>query len=118
MRTNLLKIRKRLLTKPQRKALVALIVLEQKHGSIGFSRPDVSRTIHGGCSGYPLKSMLALRDEGLVRPISSEAVELVQTEICRCGCDRWAATELGKELAKDWLIKVCEHPLPIQDRMV
>ena len=85
------------LTKPQLSALVALVRLrdDSRANNAAFSRHQMAQLSRGDGNSYPVKTLRSLYSRGLVAPVSDEALELVETGRCRCGCDLWYPTERG-----------------------
>lgn len=87
--------RKKELTKPQLRALVALHLLSQQSKADCFSRWQIGQVAKHDCSSFPIKTMRALWSRGLVEPLEDLAVTLVESGRCRCGCDVWRITADG-----------------------
>ena len=85
------------LTLPQKKAIVALVMLAKQSRRAGFSRWELGRASKHSCSSYPTKTMRSLQRAGLCEPVCNTALELVETGQCRCGCDLWKPSDKGKE---------------------
>lgn len=97
------------LTRAQIKALAAIYILSKRHhGCSAHSRGEVGRVARGDYNSYPLATMKALWRAGLVKPLVPEAVELVGSGECRCGCDRWVITAEGNLRAEELNIKTPE----------
>jgi len=97
------------LTKPQQKALVSLLILRSKSRAAGFSRWAMGRISRQDFGSYPIKTLRALQRNGFVRPVNDEAVELVETGECRCGCDLWFATVQGHAHVLELNVVVPRH---------
>jgi hypothetical protein len=90
-------------------ALAALI--EQKRNPTPFyKRWDIGGVVYSTSQGVHLKTMMRLRDRGLVRSEIEQAVDLVYSRICTCGCDRWTLTESGRDELRRQNVKVPELP--------
>lgn len=91
------------LTKPQKKALVALSIAPGQY----HSRVDLARKARGKFGpGFPIKTMITLRKAGLAEPEHPVTVGLVSQGICTCACDRWRITSKGQRLVMTWNVKV------------
>lgn len=86
------------LTRAQKQALVSLVLLSRQSRVAGFKRWDIGQFAKNDCSSYPMGTMRALQRRGFAEPVSDEAVSLVESGQCRCGCDLWRPTKLGDEV--------------------
>lgn len=62
-------------------------------------RCEIGRLFPNRWGSIQLRTMLALREAGLVEPEHELAVKFMQDGICRCGCDRWLLTPDGAKAA-------------------
>lgn len=85
------------LSLPQKKAIVALVLLARCSRQAGFARWDIGKVSKQNCSSYPVKTMRAIQRAGLCEPVCDVALELVENGLCRCGCDLWKPTEQGRK---------------------
>jgi hypothetical protein len=76
-----------------------------------FSRWEIGSVVYGRCQGVQLKAMTTIWRMGLAQPDVVAAVDLVGDGICRCGCDRWAITDKGKQKLIDARVKVPALPV-------
>jgi hypothetical protein len=90
-------------------ALAALIEQHERK-TLFFSRWDIGRIVYGHIQGIHLKTMVRLFEAGLVRPEVEQAVDLVATGTCTCGCDRWTLREQGWDELRRNNVKVPTLP--------
>jgi hypothetical protein len=89
------------ITDAQRKALVALSIC----GTGFHPRWKMAHVARGELGpAYPLKTLTTLQARGLVQPQHQVAVDLVESRVCKCACDRWQITADGKALVESWLV--------------
>lgn len=89
-------------TPHQKRALAALWQLwkESAHGY--FTRLDIGRIVFGDFRGITQKTIAVLMEAGLVEPESRLTMRLVEDGVCRCGCDRYRITEVGRKMVSSW----------------
>jgi hypothetical protein len=94
-----------------KRCLGAIAALGNYHdGKVShFSRWNIGVVVYGHTQGVQLKTLQSLWRAGLVVPEKADAVGLVADGFCRCGCDRWALTQLGRESIVSMGIKVPER---------
>jgi hypothetical protein len=80
-------------TNHQRRILAAMVAVQCL--SVPAGRKEIARILSQGRSGIQVRTMLAMRDSGLVIPESELVVRLVTERVCICGCDRWMLTPQG-----------------------
>lgn len=110
------------LTKHQRKILVALnalcsgVVMPDdwrcnREEWEWFTRREIAKVFSGDQEAWTppqLRTMLRLREAGLVEPESDVVLKLIRLEVCLCKCDRWKVTDAGKALAESWKVFIPE----------
>ncbi len=93
------------LTKPQTRALVALVLLSQESRRAGYMRREIRLRSDWSLASFPTRTMRALQRLGYVRPLCDTALQLVESGACRCGCDMWQATDEGKAYVSTLRVK-------------
>jgi hypothetical protein len=86
------------LTGTQEKVVAALAVLERNQY---HSRWKIAATSRGEAGpGFPIRIMRTLQYMRLVEPEHAAVAEMVEQQRCKCGCDAWRLTELGRSVVK------------------